>query len=273
MPCLPLKFDVMFFCNMCVSLARPVSHPYQLFVRFWFGATMRHLAPWDNTVPRAATMPPHYRHAVMWSRRHEECRDQALVREHRRLYERLRAKLRPVRSQGVAREVCGRLQPKVLGNRLRDLNWLVLLNRLPVRDILYRHGISRNQFCPRGDCFGVETVPHTFWACAFAQRVWAGVRGQFAILRGLMERGVLFGEGWQGVRPKERDLAMLVVSLYKKALWDARCAAVRTGGSAGERAVGGWVRAELAWRFKIVTEKWGYHAARERWKGIWEGFQ
>ena len=272
-PCLPLKLDVLFFCNLCVALVRPVCHKFQFFVRFWWGGHMRRLCPWDNKAPRAETLPQQYKHALRWARRHEECRDSGLVQSHRSLYEALRIKMRPVRSLGVAREVWRRLQPKVLGNGLRDLNWLVVLNRLPVRDILYRHGISVNQYCPRGDCFGVETVTHVFWACSFAQQVWAGAKKRFALLQGLTERGVLFGEGKQGRTRKEQDVATLVVTIYKKALWDARCATTRNAVNARVRGVEGWVRAELEWRFKGEMEKWGYHAAWERWKGVWEGSQ
>lgn len=270
-PCLPLKFDVLFFCNMCSSLVRPVDHKYQYFVRFWFLSTVRHLCSWDNAVPKAETLPAHYRHARMWSRRHAECKDPALAVDHRKLYHALRAKLGPVRLIGVNKEVWARLQPKALGNRLRDLNWLVVLNRLPVRDILYRHGISINKFCPRNFCFAVERVGHVFWDCAVAQEVWAQFRKDFVVLQGLSIKGVLFGEGWQGMGGKDRFLVLLLVSTVKKALWDARCMAVRSNVHVNAKGIVGFVRAELCWRFQVEVEKWGFHGAKEKWKVIWAG--
>lgn len=271
-PCFGLKFDVLFFSNLCVALAGPVRHDFQLFVRLWFSHTMRRLGEWHNTVPRAETMPGHYRHAALWARRHVECRDPALAVDHRKLYHALRVKLKPGELVGVAKEVWARVQAKGLGNRLCDLNWLVVLNRLPVRDTLYRHGISRSQVCPRNQCRGVETVGHAFWGCAFVQEVFDRASRRFPALQGLTQGGVLFGEGRQGGTGRERFMVLLVVSLIKKALWDSRCLAVRCSVEGKVEGVLGWVRNELG-RLRADVERWGFHAANERWRIIWEVVQ
>ena len=57
------------------------------------------MCPGDNL-----TLPP-YRHALRWARRHEECWDPSLVVVHRRLYDRLRIKMKPVGHLGVSREL------------------------------------------------------------------------------------------------------------------------------------------------------------------------
>ncbi|KAJ8335383.1 hypothetical protein SKAU_G00387250 [Synaphobranchus kaupii] len=225
---------------------------------------MRHLRRWDNTVPKAETMPRHYWHARMWSRRHAECMDPVLAVAHRRLYGVLRTKLGPVGPVGVARGIWARLQPKGLGNRLKDLTWLIVLNRLPVRDVLYRHGISLNQFCLRNMCFGVETVEHTFWSCAFAQDVWAEAGTYFVPLQGLTAKGVLLGEGWGKMGYRDWERVLLVLSLFKKGLWDARSASIRAKVDVGAKGIVGWVRAELGWRFRVEEEKWGEEAGEEK---------
>lgn len=74
---------------------------------------------------------------------------------------------------GVSREVWMNIQPKNLDNGLKDLNWLCFLRRLPVKEIMYRHGIAKDGRCPREGCLEEETIRHTFWECAFAQSVWA----------------------------------------------------------------------------------------------------
>lgn len=51
-PCLGLKFDVLFFSNLCVSLSRPVTHKYQWFVRLWFSHSMRQLCQWSNVATK-----------------------------------------------------------------------------------------------------------------------------------------------------------------------------------------------------------------------------
>ncbi|KAJ8352354.1 hypothetical protein SKAU_G00238300 [Synaphobranchus kaupii] len=212
---------------------KELEHKFQLFVRFWFGSMMRHLCVWDNAVPKAETMPRHYWHACKWSRRHAECMDPALIVAHRRLYGALRVKMGPVRPTGVARCVWMRLQPKGLGNRLKDLNWLMVLNRLP--------------------------------------EVWAEAQVHFTVLQGLTVKGVLLGEGWQRMRFKDWVLVLLVLSLIKKGLWDARCASVRSNVEVGVKGIMGCVRAELRWRFWVEERKWGYHAAKEKWKLVLAG--
>ncbi|KAJ8352352.1 hypothetical protein SKAU_G00238280 [Synaphobranchus kaupii] len=152
---------------------------------------------------------------------------------HRRLYGALRVKMGPVRPTGVARCVWMHLQPKGLGNRLKDLNWLVVLNRLP--------------------------------------EVWAEAQVHFMVLQGLTVKGVLLGEGWQRMRFKDWVLVLLVLSLIKKGLWDARCASVQSNVEVGVKGIMGCVRAELRWRFWVEERKWGYHAAKEKWKLVLAG--
>ena len=42
-PHFPLKLEVLFYCNLCVSLVSPQSHKFQYFVRFWFASWGRFL--------------------------------------------------------------------------------------------------------------------------------------------------------------------------------------------------------------------------------------
>ncbi|KAJ8352439.1 hypothetical protein SKAU_G00239150 [Synaphobranchus kaupii] len=155
------------------------------------------LVGWDNKAPKAERVPAHLLWVVRWARRHEECADRDLVVDHRRLYKALREKLRPVGGLGVGvgRGVWAAVQPKGLDNRLKDLNWLIAYGRLPVRDVLYRHSLTQDRFCPRAGCRERETVQHVFWGCAFAQEVWGLVKGRYGVLEGLRQEGVIFGEG------------------------------------------------------------------------------
>lgn len=49
--------------------------------------------------------------------------------------------------------------------------------------------------------------------------------------------------------------------------------AVRCNVEGKAKGVGGWVRGELGWRFRVDMERWGFHAAKEKWKGFWEGLE
>ena len=108
---------------------------------------------------------------------------------------------------GVGREVWAKVQPRGLENRLRDLNWLVVFGRLPVRDILYRHKLTKNQYCPRVGCGGEESVQHVFWGCAFAQEVWGLVEGRYKVLGRVTREKVLWGEGLE--KKKGRVVSLL----------------------------------------------------------------
>lgn len=41
-----------------------------------------------------------------------------------------------------------------------------------MREVLYRHGLSRLHSCPREVCGLDETTDHVFWGCGFAKGVW-----------------------------------------------------------------------------------------------------
>ncbi len=63
---------------------------------------------------------------------------------------------------GVQERVWLNIQPKRLDNGLKDLNWLCFLGRLPVKEVMYRHGQSKDGRCPREGCSQEETIRHTF---------------------------------------------------------------------------------------------------------------
>ena len=271
-PHFPLKLDVLFYCNLCVSLVSPQSHKFQYFVRFWFSYWGRFLVGWDNRVPRGEVAPAHYVQVGRWARRYEECRDRGLALKHRALYRALKDRLRPVGGTGapVEKEVWAAIQPKGLENRLRDLNWLVAYGRLPVRDVLYRHKLTKNRFCPREGCGREEeTVNHVFWECRLAQEVWGWMGRRYERVRGVTREEVLFGEGLGKGKGKGKEKKrgrfqlLLLLSLVKQKLWGAR----GEGGWTG-RGVVGMVGAEVERRFRWEVLRWGFHAAWERWKGL-----
>ncbi|KAJ8358364.1 hypothetical protein AAFF_G00013210 [Aldrovandia affinis] len=75
--------------------------------------------------------------------------------------------------------VTGVVWSRVSGGRapgaVRDLQWRCALGRLPVREILHRHGCAASPLCPRG-CGAPETVSHVFWDCPFvgSSGPWSG---------------------------------------------------------------------------------------------------
>ncbi|KAJ7988599.1 hypothetical protein DPEC_G00325220 [Dallia pectoralis] len=206
------------------SLVYPCGHSYQILLEFWLAVPLRRFVAWDNSRPKAESLPPHFHQVVMWSKRHVECREGLLCLDYRALYRVLVAKRGPVRVFGVGPDVWRAIQRPGLSHRMRDLNWLGIHRRLPVRDVLYRHGLNKTKLCPRAGCGAEETLEHVFWECPFAKKV---------------------------------------------ALWDSLGFLVRSNVDKGVAGAIGWVRAELRWRIDSDVARYGFHAARERWKGLY----
>ena len=78
--------------------------------------------------------------------------------------------------------------------------------------------------CPRATCSGDETNRHVMWDCPFAGVVWARAEGLLGrVVRGFhvtwarVERGV-----WASGGRRNRFLLWLIISLFKRVLWQGR---------------------------------------------------
>lgn len=175
-PHIPLKLDCLFVSSTLAQLAKPVEHPSGYFLRLFFSYQARHVMKWTNDGPKAEVQPWHYRHAARWLEKYPEGKDRAVCLVQRKLYGKVRERVSSKVGVGVQERVWLNIQPKRLDNGLKDLNWLCFLGRLPVKEVMYRHGLSRDDRCPREGCLQEETIRHTFWECDFAHRVWGGAR-------------------------------------------------------------------------------------------------
>ena len=270
-PHISLKLDVCGFVGMCEVLAGEPRHPAFYFARLWLAIPFRFLVGWDNRVPKSERLPQHYNHWVKWAKRYPECRDRAMVLDHRALYAALLDRICTVRVYGVEEKVWRVSQTKGLENRWKDLNWLGVHGRLPVRDVLYRHSLTRNKQCPREGCLGEETVRHAFWECGFAKRVWGEVGLFYTLLGGLSYEAVMRGKGYFNLRGRNRFLWWFVISLTKFCLWEARGVLIKKNIVWGVGRVVGKVRGEIRRRSHYDVTRWGYHQAKERWKGLVDG--
>ncbi|KAJ8347483.1 hypothetical protein AAFF_G00193220 [Aldrovandia affinis] len=148
--------------------------------------------------------------------------------DHRALYARL-ASRQVVTPSGVP---AGVVWSRVSGGRapgaVRDLQWRCALGRLPVREILHRHGCAASPLCPRG-CGAPETVSHAFWDCPFAGEFWTLVRVSLRrVGPGLVlsRDGVVYRRGL-GLLPSVTSGVLWDVLGYAKwALWEDRVSVV-----------------------------------------------
>lgn len=266
-PDVPLKLDVLFFSFCCNGVKFPSGHWYHVLLMFWLSFPLRKWVKWENGRPKGEVMPPHYRQMMGWAKRHKECGEGDLGLDHRELYKAIVAKQGPVRVCGVGREEWLFAQHKELPNRLKDINWLCLHKRMPVRDTLYRHGLSRLRSCPRLGCGRDEDLSHVFWGCGFARTMWGELGFFFPKLGGLSYEMLMLGVGLRG-RGWEGFLLWLILSIGKAALWDDRMALIRSNEVNRVEGVVAKVRGEVRRMKRREEERHGYHAAKERWKGV-----
>ncbi|GAA6073388.1 uncharacterized protein LOC115161469, partial [Tachysurus ichikawai] len=175
------------------------GHMASLFAKFWIGFALRTVIPWRGTSPWSTDRPWHYQKAAEFIRGQPWCLVNGIVLDHRKLYLCWRdfwtaqsGETLP-RAPGVE---WAALQPTWLDGASKDLHWLGALGRLPVRERLYRHGISRTPLCPVG-CGGEETVEHALWSCPVAAQFWRSVSEWWSAEGGadLNRDLVLYGSG------------------------------------------------------------------------------
>ncbi|KAJ8386099.1 hypothetical protein AAFF_G00176930 [Aldrovandia affinis] len=146
----------LFACAVCFFLAG-----------YYLAGSFRHLVALTHVVPRADVGSPGYKAVARFFRQCPPSVSHAEALDHRALYKRLVCR-QVVSPSGVPVGVrWGRVSGGGVPAAVRDLHWRCALGRLPVREVLHRHGCSASDLCPRG-CGAPETVGHTFWECPFA---------------------------------------------------------------------------------------------------------
>ncbi|KAK2810877.1 hypothetical protein Q5P01_000336 [Channa striata] len=268
-PDFPLKLDTIFVTSLLQDMVLREGHPASYCQRFYFSYAARKLLNWSNFGPRSEQQPWHYDWAASWLKVHPETLENNLWARHRVLYEAIREKVGPPSMVGVPASVWAAVQPVGLENGLKDLHWVCLHKSLPVREKMYRHGLSHSPLCPRLTCGAEETVHHVMWECSFARRVWVTARRvvrraepNFILTWEVVERGLAAAN----TSSRGRGL-WLLLSLYKRELWLARQALVRKGQQWSVERLLEKVKWEMKERMKWDVQKLGYHAAKERWKG------
>lgn len=223
--CLPLKMDCFFVSNLCGNVLKRVEHKCYYFLRLWMGSFMRKMVPWDNTLPTAQEKPKEYEHAMSFLKVHSKVFEKDVLLNHRKMYCLIRE------GMGVKVEVTlrfvewGKIQPKWMGNEVKDLVWLSALNRLPVREVLHRHGCARTAECPREKCKKPETVLHVFWECIFAQKFWVKcfeVLERFIPINNIDGNSILYGVGLETLPADSFLIVWGLFCLGKQVLWEKR---------------------------------------------------
>ncbi|KAI4896701.1 hypothetical protein NFI96_030906 [Prochilodus magdalenae] len=192
---------------------------------------LKTLSTWSNSGPKAETLPDYYEHLVRWSRSLPAGLRSESYTKHRALYKAMLDGRGTRAVVGLEKDTWSRVQPKGLDNRLQDLNWQCVHGKLPVREILYRHGLTRHPWCPRPTCAEDENLGHVFWDCGYVQGIWTRLAGlcskvdpQFILTKEKVMRG------WpQDTRSPFLSRMWLLVSVTKRELWNTRTTLIRKG--------------------------------------------
>lgn len=174
----PLKLDVLFSSLACRVVVEKVAHKCYFLRRYYLAWLLRHLVPIWNAVPRAGVLPPVYRAVVLLLRRDAALVTREVILDHRAWYKALVARQFATPTAVPLYINWGLISAGRAPGEVRDLQWRCALGRLPVSEVLHRHGCSWSWLRPRA-CGGVETMRHAFWVCPFAAAFWRRVQGQF----------------------------------------------------------------------------------------------
>ncbi|KAK3545355.1 hypothetical protein QTP70_004357, partial [Hemibagrus guttatus] len=230
--CIPLKTMAMHVAFLTKLVRGTEGHMASLFARFWIGFALRAVILWKGTSPWSTDRPWHYQKVAEFIRGHPWCLVDGLVLDHRKLYKRWRdcwaAQSGQTHPQMPGVEWAA-MQPTWLDGTSKDLHWLGALRRLPVRERLYRHGISPTPLCPIG-CGGEETVEHALRSCPVTARFWRRVSEWWSAEEGAgIDRDlVLYGRGLKRMGPETANPLWQTVSVAKCVLWGARCECIRS---------------------------------------------
>ncbi len=268
MPNLRLRLNVLFFSNACTLMMSPPEHKCQTLMKFWLALPLRSLlVAWDNRFPKAEVMPGYYKRIIVWAKKYKECWDRRLVLKHKELYEELIARFDPRDAIHIPTEVWRRAQFKQLDNKLKDFNWLVLHKRLAVRNTLFNHSLTRNKYCPRESCSGIETVEHVLFECFFAQQLWKELGQRFVILKDMT---------WARVQHMDFNLekeklykVLELVSVVKAKLWEVRCSVINGATKWSVLGTVENIERSVQRRFQMEINKWGIDAIKDKWKMIY----
>ncbi|KAJ8355075.1 hypothetical protein AAFF_G00101520 [Aldrovandia affinis] len=190
-PRVPLKLDGLYASFASKIVLERAPHKCFFLARFFLAGFFRHLEALTHVVPRADVRSPAYEAVVRFFRQCPPSISRAEALDHRALYQRLAGR-QVVAPTGVPAGVrWGRVSGGSAPAAVRDLHWRCALGRLPVREVLHRHGLSASALCPRG-CGAPETVRHAFWGCPFAGEFWGLVLG---LIRRVGPGFVLSGDG------------------------------------------------------------------------------
>ena len=226
LPCLASMADALLF-SQCIRLIRSGDRKTVQHFDFWLGDLLVSLVPGMGQTVSSLHTPEYWGHIgelfadMMVS-------DTLTVESlktitNKVVYSEMTSSFPPPK---VVREsdrdygpVWSRLHGPVVGFKERDVMFLLLHNKLPVRERLFRIRLKPDPYCLCCDGAEVSDVEHFFCSCEKSWRVWSWVKGKVLELAGQHQNVTDWELLFLPHSDYEQEMVWLVCS-YVMFMWD-----------------------------------------------------
>ena len=105
---------------------------------------------------------------------------------------------------------------------MRDVRWLISVNRLAVRAVVSWSCYVKTKTCPMINCEEDETLQHLLMDCHRAEEVWSLLRG-IGLEFDVEYASIMYCILDEGMVIKHRELFQLVICITCMKIWKTRC--------------------------------------------------
>ena len=268
---IPTKLKSFRIMHVIDLIHRDVQNYWTYFAVYFIGF---HLRKWKkelgrNTIPHCDVIPPFYKESLAdfkdFCKKYPDINLQLM--DTKQVYSLLLCDAQEKPSVSLRNEnvfvnfdlVWKNTHHPFLCPSLRDLNWRVSHDVLPVNEKLHRDTpfTTRTDKCPLCN-IGVEDTTHLFLLCPFSNPVLEVVESIIKDIVGvqvLLDRNAMLFN----ILPKECDkfvpICLLLISTYKDNIWFVRCKILKERKQFTANSLMNLILAALKFRFKVDLER------------------
>ena len=185
LPCLASMADSL-LASQCIRMLKSGDMKSLGHLDFWLGDLLVAVCPWMGQGVRAVDTPEYFGHLgqVLANLMIGDTPTVSSIRTltNKIVYADMTSSFHPAK---VVREsgryygpVWSRLHSAVVEPRARDTLYLVLHNKLPVPERLFRIRLRNDPYCQTCEAAEVADLEHFFCSCSLVTRIWSWVRSR-----------------------------------------------------------------------------------------------
>ena len=182
--------------SQVARLLRSGDSKSMMHLDYWVGELLQEIVPWMGTSEHAVDIPDYFDHLgeILVKSIGQDLLSATSLGSitNKAIYQGITSFPQPkVERESVVnyKQVWKRLHNPIVTPQARDVQFLLIHNKLPVPDRLFRIGLNIDPYCSfcRGGVFG--DVEHFFCSCSRVEQVWSWIRARIL--------GLLGGQGAQ----------------------------------------------------------------------------